>query len=108
MAVDEVSQTGLVAGDAMVWCVRGLNQCNQAGVLRAAAHAIAAIAYNSTANKAQFAQLGALAACVRVVSNFGNGSIEHTEHYVAAVLVLPHASAVVFLGVAILSLRLHL
>ena len=68
MALDEAAQTGLASGDAMTWCVRGLQKCGYVHVLRAAAHATAAIAYKSRANKAQFAQLGALAACVRVVS----------------------------------------
>jgi len=85
MALDEAAQTGLASGDAMTWCVRGLQKCGYVHVLRAAAHATAAIAYKSRANKAQFAQLGALAACVRVVSEFGCGSLAHTRHYLSAV-----------------------
>lgn len=85
MALDEAAQTGLASGDAMVWCVRGLQKCGYVHVLRAAACATAAIAYKSRANKAQFAQLGALAACVRVVSEFGCGSLAHTQHYLSAV-----------------------
>ena len=71
----------------MLWCVRGLNHCRHVLVLRAAAHATAAIAYKSLANKARFAQLGALAACLRVTTDFGAGSLQHTEHYVSAVYV---------------------
>mmetsp|Transcript_2410 Transcript_2410/g.7981 ORF Transcript_2410/g.7981 Transcript_2410/m.7981 type:complete len:623 (-) Transcript_2410:60-1928(-) len=85
IALDEASQSGLAAGDAMLWCVRGLNHCRHVLVLRAAAHATAAIAYKSLANKARFAQLGALAACLRVTTDFGAGSLQHTEHYVSAV-----------------------
>mmetsp|Transcript_6402 Transcript_6402/g.20192 ORF Transcript_6402/g.20192 Transcript_6402/m.20192 type:complete len:262 (-) Transcript_6402:77-862(-) len=85
LALDEASQTGLAASDAMVWCVRGLYKCSYVHVLRAAAHATAAIAYRCRSNKARFAQLGALAACVRVVNDFGTGSLEHTELYSSAV-----------------------
>jgi hypothetical protein len=93
MALDEAAQTGLASGDAMTWCVRGLQKCGYVHVLRAAAHATAAIAYKSRANKAQFAQLGALAACVRVVSEFGCGSLAHTRHYLSAVHVRLKMSA---------------
>ena len=84
MALDEASQSGLAAGDAMVWCVRGLCHCQHVRVLKAAAHATAALAYKSLANKARFAQLGALGACLRVISDFGIGSLCHTAHYVPA------------------------
>ena len=93
MALDKAAQTGLASGDAMTWCVRGLQKCGYVHVLRAAAHATAAIAYKSRANKAQFAQLGALAACVRVVSEFGCGSLAHTRHYLSAVHVRLKMSA---------------
>ena len=93
MALDEAAQTGLASGDALTWCVRGLQKCGYVHVLRAAAHATAAIAYKSRANKAQFAQLGALAACVRVVSEFGCGSLAHTRHYLSAVHVRLNMSA---------------
>lgn len=92
MALDEASQSGLAAGDAMLWCVRGLNHCCHVHVLRAAAHATAAMAYKSLANKARLAQLGALAACLRVVSKFGVGSLDHTGHYVSAVYAIPSSA----------------
>lgn len=85
LALGEVAQTGLAASDAMIWCVRGLFKCSYVHVLRAAAHATAAIAYKCRSNKARFAQLGALAACVRIVDEFGTGSLEHTEKYLSAV-----------------------
>lgn len=88
MALNEASQSGLAAGDAMVWCVRGLSHCRHVRVLRAVAHATAAMAYKSLANKARLAQLGALASCLRVVSDFGIGSLCHTEHYASAVYVI--------------------
>ena len=88
MALNETSQSGLAAGDAMVWCVRGLSHCRHVRVLRAVAHATAAMAYKSLANKARLAQLGALASCLRVVSDFGIGSLCHTEHYASAVYVI--------------------
>ena len=89
IALDEASQSGLAAGDSMLWCVRGLNHCCHVRVLRSAAHATAAIAYKSLANKARLAQLGAFAACLRVVTHFGAGSLNHTELYVPAVYVRP-------------------
>jgi len=85
MALSEASQCDLGAGDAMIWCVRTLSQSSHVLVLRAASHATAAIAYKSLANKAHFAQLGAISACLRVVSQFGSGSLDHTAQYVPAV-----------------------
>mmetsp|Transcript_32063 Transcript_32063/g.99032 ORF Transcript_32063/g.99032 Transcript_32063/m.99032 type:complete len:104 (+) Transcript_32063:1673-1984(+) len=81
MALDEISQCGLAAGDAMIWCIRALSQCHHVRVLRAVAHATAAIAYNSLANKARFAQLGAISALLSVVSRFGVGSLGFTEEH---------------------------
>ena len=89
MALSEASQCDLGAGDAMIWCVRTLSQSSHVLVLRAASHATAAIAYKSLANKAHFAQLGAISACLRVVSQFGSGSLDHTAQYVPAVYAIP-------------------
>lgn len=85
MALDEVAQSGLAASDAMIWCVRALSKCQHVRVLRAVAHATAAIAYKSLANKVQFAQLGAISACLSVVSRFGFGSLRHTLSHAPAV-----------------------
>ena len=89
MALDEGSQSGLAAGEAMIWCVRGLSRCCNVRVLRSAAHAVAAISYRSLANKARFARLGALSASLRVISHFGFGSLDYTGHYVPALYVTP-------------------
>lgn len=85
MALDETSQSGLAAGDAMIWCVRALSQCDDVRVLRAAAHATTAIAYKSLANKARFAQLGAISALLRAVTRFGFGSLGFTKDHAPAV-----------------------
>jgi|Transcript_6403 hypothetical protein len=104
LALDEASQTGLAASDAMVWCVRGLYKCSYVHVLRAAAHATAAIAYRCRSNKARFAQLGALAACVRVVNDFGTGSLEHTELYSSAVHVTSRSVQILWTLVSLINI----